>query len=249
VRGNLDRLQGRHDAAEEHFAEAGRLGCDPQPGLALLRLARGGEQAAAAMLRRCLAEQQESARRVEVLVAAVEVFVSVGDHEAARRATEELGAAAARSTTTTVEAFRQHAQARTLLAEGRPEEALGSGRAALRTWIELGAPYEEARTRLLIAEACRQLGDAESADRDESAALERLRELGAFTGAAPDEVLSPREIEVLRLVATGATNRAIAAELVLSERTVDRHVSNIFAKLGVSTRAAATAYALRRGLA
>jgi DNA-binding NarL/FixJ family response regulator len=117
-----------------------------------------------------------------------------------------------------------------------------------------------ARVRELVGLACRALGD------DDSAALELEAARGVFAqlGAAPDLArldsltrraasgdspgLTPRELQVLRLVAAGATNKAIAAELVLSERTVDRHVSNIFTKLGVSSRAAATAYAYEHQL-
>jgi DNA-binding NarL/FixJ family response regulator len=133
------------------------------------------------------------------------------------------------------------------LAESRPDAALAPARSALRGWVELRAPYQEARTRLLIAEACQALGDGESAGRETAAAEEIFAKLGAYTGRR-DQLLSPREIEVLRLLATGATNRAIAAELVLSERTVDRHVSNIFTKLGVSSRSAATAYGFEHRL-
>jgi DNA-binding NarL/FixJ family response regulator len=122
----------------------------------------------------------------------------------------------------------------------------------LRLWVEVKAPYQEARARVLLAEACRALGDVESAEREADLAAACFEELGAGPDLARlrsvHDVLTPRELEVLRLVATGATNRAIAAQLVLSERTVDRHVSNMFFKLGVSTRAAATAKAFERGL-
>ncbi|HET9420430.1 MAG TPA: LuxR C-terminal-related transcriptional regulator [Nocardioides sp.] len=250
VRGGLDRLQGRYDAAEEEYAAAGRLGCDPQPGLALLRLAQGSLQAAAAMVRRCLAESQDDAKRVEVAFAAVEILATAGDTAGAAAATEELGRLAEKCRAPVVAAF--HAQGRAIvgLADARPELALTAARTALRQWVELRAPYQEARTRLLIADACRELGDVESADREVAAARGLLDELGAFdsTSGQPDGPLSPRELEVLRLVSTGATNRAIADQLVLSERTVDRHVSNILGKLGVSSRAAATAYAFERGL-
>jgi DNA-binding NarL/FixJ family response regulator len=147
-----------------------------------------------------------------------------------------------------VYALREQAQAMVCLRQS-PDAALAPARAALRRWVELRAPYQEARTRLLIADACRALGDAESADRETATALHTLHSLGAVTEAQQtDGLLSPREIEVLRLVATGATNRAIAATLVLSERTVDRHVSNIFTKLGVTTRSAATAYGFEHKL-
>jgi DNA-binding NarL/FixJ family response regulator len=247
VRGELDRLQGRFDAAEECFTEAGRLGFDPQPGLALLRLTQGSVQAAAAMIRRRLAESQDDARRVELYLAATEILLAVGDVESAAKASDGLRGLADTCRTAAVQASSAQADAMLQLAESRPDAALAPARSALRGWVELRAPYQEARTRLLIAEACQALGDGESADRETAAAEEIFAKLGAYTGRR-DQLLSPREIEVLRLLATGATNRAIAAELVLSERTVDRHVSNIFTKLGVSSRSAATAYGFEHRL-
>ncbi len=249
VRGDLDRLQGRFEPAEECFAEASRLGYDPQPGLALLRLAQGSVQAAAAMIRRCLAETEDDAKRVEVHFAATEILLAAGDAEAASCAAEVLSGLANRSRTTILYALSAQAQAMVQLAAGRPDGALTPARSALRRWVELRAPYQEGRTRLLIADACRALGDGESADRETAAARQIFEELGAVSDLpGAGHVLSPREIEVLRLVATGATNRAIAAKLVLSERTVDRHVSNIFTKLGVSSRSAATAYGFEHKL-
>jgi DNA-binding NarL/FixJ family response regulator len=121
-------------------------------------------------------------------------------------------------------------------------------------WDEVDAPYEAARVRALMGEACRRLGDGDAATLERDAARRAFEELGAAPDAArlaPARAASPlteRELEVLRLVAGGRTNKAIAAQLVLSERTVDRHVSNIFAKLGVSSRAAATAYAYEHEL-
>jgi DNA-binding NarL/FixJ family response regulator len=248
VRGDLDRLQGHFADAEECFTEASRLGYDPQPGLALLRLQQGSVQAAAAMIRRCLSESQDDGKRVEVLFAATEILVASGELEAAAAAADGLTTLADKCHSTIVQALQEQAQAMVRLRQS-PDAALTPARAALRRWIELRAPYQEARTRLLIADACRALGDTESADRETVAARQTLHELGAVTEARrPDGLLSPREIEVLRLVATGATNRAIAAQLVLSERTVDRHVSNIFTKLGVSSRSAATAYGFEHKL-
>jgi DNA-binding NarL/FixJ family response regulator len=248
VRGDLDRLQGHFADAEECFTEASRLGYDPQPGLALLRLQQGGVQAAAAMIRRCLSESQNEAKRVEILFAATEILLASGDVQAAAKAAGGLTDLAQATRTTIVCALQEQAQAMISLPQ-RPEAALGPARAALRRWVELRAPYQEARTRLLIADACRALGDDESATRETATARQTLERLGAVTDPRrPDGLLSQREIEVLRLVATGATNRAIAAQLVLSERTVDRHVSNIFTKLGVSTRSAATAYGFEHKL-
>jgi DNA-binding NarL/FixJ family response regulator len=252
LRGNLDRLQGRFDAAEEWFAEASRLGVDPQPGLALLRLARGSVQAAAAMSRRCLAERQDDFKRVEVLAAATQILLAAGEQEQAAEAVEELTAVAARRRSPVVEGAEEQARAAVDLAAGRHDQALAHARSALRRWVEVPAPYHEAQTRILLAGACRALGDAESANREEALARQRFTDLGAVPDSArlagPDSVLTRRELEVLALLATGATNRAIADRLVLSERTVDRHVSNIFTKLGVATRAAATAYAFEREL-
>jgi DNA-binding NarL/FixJ family response regulator len=252
VRGNLDRMLGRFDSAEEHFSLASRLGEDPQPGLALLRLTRGSVQAAAAMARRSLAETRQPGRRIQVLAAGTEILLAVGETDAAEAAADELGDIAAMNRSPVVVALGQHARSAVRLARGAPAEALPLLREALGTWVRARAPYEEARTRVLLADACRALGDRESADREVDAAraiFERLRavpDLARLTGG--DDLLSPRELEVLRLLATGATNRAIADQLVLSERTVDRHVSNIFGKLGVSSRAAATAYAFDRQL-
>ncbi|WP_132151919.1 helix-turn-helix transcriptional regulator [Kribbella antiqua] len=249
VRGNLDRLQGRFSEAEECFSESGRLGYDPQPGLALLRLAQGSVEAAAAMIRRCLAEGQDDAKRVEVTYAATEILLVVGDTEAATCAADDLNKLADKCRTSIVHALDAQAQTMLRLAEGRPDAALTPARSALRRWVELHAPYQEARTRLLIADACRALGDTESAERESVTAAQLFEQLGAVPDLKLDhQLLSPREVEVLRLVATGATNRAIAARLVLSERTVDRHVSNIFTKLGVSSRSAATAYGLEHKL-
>ncbi len=252
VRGNLDRLLGRFDSAEENFTLASKLGEDPQPGLALLRLARGSVQAAAAMVRRSLAETRQTGKRIQVLSAATEILLATGETDAAADTAAELRDLATASRSPVVVAVGQYAQASVCLSRGAPADALPLLREALGTWVRARAPYEEARTRVLLAEACRALGDRESADREVDTAraifqdLEAMPDLARLTGS--DELLSPRELEVLRLLATGATNRAIAEKLVLSERTVDRHVSNIFGKLGVSSRAAATAYAFERQL-
>jgi DNA-binding NarL/FixJ family response regulator len=248
VRGDLERLQGRWDEAERSFSTAARLGREPQPGLALLRLARGSTQAAAAMLRRSISETAEPGRRITVLAAAVEVLLAVGDEDAATAAVQELDTLAGRQDSDVVRALAGRARAQLAIATGHPERAAEPVRNALETWLRVGAPYEEARTRCLLGAVCRAVGDVESAAREERTAREILERLGArpeldVLDHHARQTLSAREVEVLRLVATGATNRAIAAELYLSERTVDRHVSNILTKLGVATRTAATARA------
>jgi DNA-binding CsgD family transcriptional regulator len=204
------------------------------------------------MMRRSLAETTDGGKRIELLFATTEIMLAVGEQEAAAKAVEELATLSARNRSPIVTALHQQARAALQLAAENPEVALAPLRSALRVWVRIPAPYQEARTRVLLAAACRALGDRESADRE----VDRAKGILVFLGATPDLArltggeggLSPRELDVLRLVATGATNKAIAARLVLSERTVDRHVSNIFIKLGVSNRAAATAYAFDRQL-
>jgi len=146
-----------------------------------------------------------------------------------------------------------------LLAEGDAAGATTLLRSSLRTWLELGAPYEAARVRVLLARASRALGDDDAARLELDVARAVLEELGAApdlagldadAGASPRPTggLTAREVEVLRLVTTGLTNHQIALELVVSDHTVRRHLQNIYAKIGVSTRAAATAYAFEHGI-
>ncbi len=255
AQGDIDRLCGRFESAEAAFKTAAELGLEPQPGLALLRLARGSTQAAAAMVRRALAEIHEPGRRVELLVAATEVFLAVDDTTAATQAAAQLAAIESRQASPVLTALAGQTQASVDVASGRSAQALEALRSALRVWRQVDAPYAEARTRVLLAQACRALGDTESADRELATARNLFEQLGAAPDLAAarrrsstDRLLTPREVEVLRLVARGASNKVIARELVLSERTVDRHVSNIFVKLGVASRAAATAYALGQDL-
>jgi DNA-binding NarL/FixJ family response regulator len=256
-RAEVYRLQGEHRRAEEAYREASRHGSEPQPGFALLRLAQGMGDAAAAAIRRALDEATETVDRVQLLPAYAEIMLATGDVDAARAAAAELEALAPAFGSPLVAALTGQARGAVDLAAGDARAALASLRRAGRAWQELGVPYEQARVRELVGRACRALGD------EDSAALELESALGAFQDlrAAPDAArvetllgrdeahgLTPRELQVLRLLAAGATNKAIAAELVLSERTVDRHVSNIYVKLGASSRAAATAFAYRHRL-
>ena len=248
----LLRLQGDFAGAEDAYRQASGLGWEPQPGLAQLRLAQGRTDAAVAAIRRAESGATDPLDRARLLPAFVEIMLAAGDVEAARRGCSELEEIAGRFESAMLAAIVTHARGAVHLADGEPREALVALRRAGETWQQLDAPYEIARTRLLVGEACRSLGDDEAAVMEREAARAIFEELGATPDLArltgSDELLSPRELEVLRLVATGATNRAIAERLVLSERTVDRHVSNIFGKLGVSSRAAATAYAFERQL-
>jgi DNA-binding CsgD family transcriptional regulator/tetratricopeptide (TPR) repeat protein len=255
LQGNLYRLQGSFAAAEQAYREASGHGREPQPGLALLRLAQGNTEAASAAIQRALGETPDRPGRAALLPATVEIALAAGDVEAARGACLELAEIAAGYEAGMLDAAVLSARGAVDLARGDPEPALVLLRRASQAWQELDAPYECARARVLIAQACLALGDAEAAMMEQEAA----REAFAMLGAAPDIAsiaaqarragsrephgLTVRELEVLRLVAAGRTNKSIAAELVLSERTVERHVSNIFAKLDVSSRAAATAFA------
>ncbi len=256
----LHRLRGEHAEAEEAYREASRHGREPQPGLALLRLAQGKLDAAAAAIRQVTAATEDPLARTRFLPAAVEILLAAGDREGARAAAADLEAIAGPVRNEVLDAMAAHARGALRLADGDPRGAVEPLRAAFATWQHVGAPYLAARVRVLIGGACRQLGDADGAGLEHDAARAVFRDLGAATDLARVDALAgdaarerpfgltPRELEVLRLVASGKTNRAISEALHLSEKTVDRHVSNIFNKLDVSTRAAATAFAYRHRL-
>ena len=258
----LHRLQGDVAAAETAYRRASECGRSPEPGLALLRLAQGQVDAALAAIRRVVLEVKDPRMRPRMLAACVEIMLAAHDvpppaaHEAAR----ELAAIAARVDVPFLRAVSAEASGAVHVAEGEHEAALADLRRAAAAWAELGAPYEGARVRVLLGRACRGLGDDDGAVLELEAAARVFGELGAqpdlvrvrdLSRAAPPAAagrLTGRETQVLRLVATGRTNRAIAAHLGISQKTVARHVSNIFTKLGLSSRAAATAYAYEHGL-
>ena len=257
--GELHRLRGAWDEAEAAYREASRLGRDPQPGLALMRLAQGRRDVAAQAIRRVVDTTPAGPQRVRLLPAHVEIMIAAGDLDSARRSAGELEDLATRFDSDALRAIAAHAHGALRLAEGDAAAALAPLREAFEWWRQSNAPYIAARIRVQIGAACRALGDEEGAALETDAARTAFAELGAAPdleriGArapgprAPGHGLTGRELQVLRLVATGKTNRAIARELFLSERTVDRHVSNVFNKLGVSSRAAATAHAYEHGL-
>ncbi|HEY9324865.1 MAG TPA: helix-turn-helix transcriptional regulator [Agromyces sp.] len=257
--GEVQRLRGEFDAAERAFHRAAETGYPAQPGLALLRLAQGRARLARSSIDEAVDEADPATRR-GLLAAVVEIDLAVGDLAAARRVADELTVAATVAEIPMLHAVAAGSEAAVRLEEGDARGALPALRAAWASWQELDAPYEAARCRVLAARAARALGDDASAEMD----LEAAREVFAALGAVPDVLrvdelarrapkygaspLTAREVEVVRLVAEGKTNRAIAGQLYLSEKTVDRHLSNVFAKLGISSRAAATAYAYEHAL-
>jgi DNA-binding NarL/FixJ family response regulator len=257
------RLRGDYAEAEEAYRDASRYGREPQPGLALLRLQQGRSRIAAAAIRRVVGASQLPLARVKLLPAYVEIMIAVGDLGAAHAAADELEQTAARFGTELIAAAAAQARGEIEIADGDAYAALASLRRALGLWQELRAPYLAARVRASIAAACRALGDEDGVALELDAAraaferleaapdlahVDTLRSRAPQTAPAGEHGLTRRELEVLKLVATGRTNRQIAGELELSEKTVDRHVSNIFAKLDVPSRSAATAYAFRHRL-
>jgi DNA-binding NarL/FixJ family response regulator len=259
-RAEMLRLQGDFNGADEAYRQASEWGRTVQPGLSLLRLAQGHGDAAESAMRREALEIQDHSRRCRLLPAYIEVMLGVGDAKAARTGANQLADIAAEITSLPLRAASWQATGAVLLSEGRPDRALESLRRAETAWQKLTIPYEAARVRTLIGQCCRELGDEETAQLEFDAALRTFRQLGAQPDAAavealtrkalprPEGGLTAREVEVIRLIAAGKTNRMIAAELFLSEKTVARPVSNIFLKLGVSSRAAATAYAFTHKL-
>lgn len=255
--GELARLRGNFEAAAAAYARAAELGTEVQPGLGLLRLAQHRPEASVAGLDRALSESLPAREYLPLLVARIEVALALDDLDGAATFVNRLTGSVDASSATFVRALAAYAQGALLLAQGSPSDALTQLRHAWRLWDELEAPYEAARTRVLVARACRDLGDSDACRMELAAArgvFERLGATAALAALGRDSGSSPagltaRECEVLQLVATGATNRVIAERLVLSEKTVARHLSNIFEKLGVPSRAAATAYAYEHDLA
>jgi DNA-binding CsgD family transcriptional regulator len=221
---------------------------------------RGDVDAAAASLDRALSETQARLDRAKLLPARVEIALARGETTVAGSATDELDAVASALVVPALEGAAHHTAGTVLAAQGEPVRALSRLRLALRVWRHLGLPYDEAASRLAIARCCRQLGDEATASLELVGAYRILTNLGARPDlhrarasprgdpGASTHGLTVRELEVLRLLATGLTNRDIADRLSVAVRTVDTHVSHILTKLGVSTRAAATAYAHRHGL-
>lgn len=258
--GELRRLAGELKAADDAYRRASRAGYEPMPGLALLELASGDVDAAAASIRRALGEAGQPFQRPGLLAAAVHIHTAAGDITEARAAADELTAIATSSRSTALAAMAEYAQASSLLAAGAASDALIHVRAAKASWQMLRVPYDTARASELIGRCCLALGDRASAALELDNARDTFEQLGARpdvdrlaalqTDAAgrAQHLLSDRERAVLAQVAAGRTNREVAEALTISVHTVGRHLENIFVKLGVRSRAAATAYAYEHDL-
>jgi DNA-binding CsgD family transcriptional regulator len=259
-RAELHRLRGEFAQAEEQYRRAAQRSRRPQPGLAQLRLAQGQIDLAVSAIGRVLDEARDRRMRPRVLSAYIEIALAAHDVAGARAAADELRTLAEEIGAPLLHAMASDAEGAVLLDERQPRAALTALQRALTAWRDLEAPYEVARVRTLVCRACRALGDEDSACLELDAAREAFERLGAAPAleslrdaaparhGQPTDGLTSREVEVLRLLATGKTNRAIADELGISEKTVARHISNIFTKLDLSSRAAATAYAYEHAL-
>lgn len=257
--GELHRLRGNYGEADKSFRGAEEWGHRPEPGRARLRMAQGRHDAAAIAIQHALHEAPDGVSRVPLLAAAVDIFLELNDGSAAKASLDELLTWAEQFRSAWLTAVSERAHGMVLAHEASPSEASRLLRRSLGRWQQLNMPYETATTRVILARTGLMSGDAETAD----AQLELARSTFEQLGARPDleklaanhdrdasrpDGLTAREIEVLRLVATGMTNRAIALNLSISERTVANHVANILSKVGVSSRSAATAYAHRHKL-
>lgn len=256
-RAEIRRLRGEFAAAEEDYRAANRHGFEPQPGLSLLRLAQGRTADAVAAMRRVLDAVGDPSRS-RLLPAWVEIALEAGEMAEAHRATVELHEVAGVIDAPVLRAIAAQASAAVAIAEGDARSALDFARRSLTVWLQVEEPYEAARARVLMGLACRSLGDNDGASMELETACSVFRRLGATPDLARVEALrskpakahglSPRELQVVRLVAEGKTNKAIAEELGVSVRTIDRHLENVFTKLDLPSRAAAAAYAYRHNL-
>lgn len=259
-RGELHRLRGEFTAAEEAYRDASARGLEPQPGLALLRMAQGRLDAATIAIRRTVNGTSDRLQRTKLLPACVEIMLAAGDVAGARDAWRELEEIARDIGVAALGAMAAHARGSVELAEGNAAAALWSLRQAFEFWHKAGAPYQAARVRELVGLACHALGDEEAAGLELEVAKTTFQQLGGApdldritshshgTEIAYSHGLTKRELQILRLLAAGRTNKVIASELFVSQRTVDRHVSNLFGKLDVSSRAAAASYAHKHRL-
>jgi DNA-binding NarL/FixJ family response regulator len=258
--GELYRLRGDYTQAEEAYRQSNNAGRNPQPGLALLSLAKGQVDSAKSSICRTLDEVKNPKTRTRILPAYVEIMVVAMEITKAQVAVQELIHIARELDAPFLLALAAQAEGSVLLSQGDPNAALDRLSNAMAIWNRLEAPYECARARFLIGMARTEIGDKEAASLEYEAARSTFYQLKAGRDIARVDALiqerkrdkihglTSRELEVLRLLATGKTNKTIAGEMFVSERTVDRHVSNILSKLDLPSRAAATAFAYKYNL-
>ncbi|MEP2772929.1 MAG: LuxR C-terminal-related transcriptional regulator [Fulvivirga sp.] len=260
LKAELFRLGGKFKQAEENYHEAAKWGRPSQPGLALLRLAQGMHEAAEISIRNTLKENNDLKRRAELLPHVVQIMLAVKQTEVARKATEELFDIANKFDAPYLYAIVGHSRGCVYLNEGKLQLALEQLQKALDIWKHLDTPYESALTQEQIGLVYQKMNDIDNSTVELSTAQWIFEQLNAI----PDLVrinktlsknslnkthgLSLRELQVLRLVAAGKANKSVADTLFISERTVDRHVSNIFKKLNVSSRVEATTFAIKHQL-
>ena len=257
----IHRLRGEFSESELAYQRANDMGRQPQPGLALLRVAQGQTPSAAASIRRVMEATPDPLLRISLLPAHIDIMLESGAIAEAEVACAELEALAKHFATSVLCAAALQSRGSVLLAEGKGLDASVLFTKALASWQSLNAPFMVAQCRMQLARACAFSRDCDSAELELKAARAILEQLSAKPAlSALDDIvrsikpsarkhgLTARELEVLGLVAHGKTNKVIARELQLSEKTVDRHVSNIFAKIGSASRAAATAYAYENQL-
>ncbi len=257
--GEVRRQRGDLDCAEKAYERARAMGRDPQPGLARLRLAQGRTDSAAEGIATALSTTDDPLVRARLCAAQVEVALAAADLPTAKLAAEEVTAAARRYGSSGLVAAADQARGAVALAAGDHESALTHLQDACRTWRAVGAPHRTAQVRMLLARTYQALGNDETATVELDAAEAEFERLGASldlervaelrSGRRLPDGLTAREAEVLGLVAAGMTNKEAADALFLSEKTIARHLSNIFTKLGVTSRTAAAAYAFEHGLA
>ena len=255
----LHRLRGDLQQADDAYREAHERGRNPQPGMALLRLAQGDPQAANRELLSALELAADDLARAPLWAVQVEIAAALGDSDAAREASARLTEAAELFGSSGLLAEGCEARGRLALAVDDVAVATSEFQSACRQWQVLQAPYRAARARVLLARAHQKAENLPAAERELDAAAGVFASLGAQldaqgvvdlrSGGVRPGGLTRREVEVLAIIADGKTNKEAAEELFLSEKTVSRHLANIYNKLGVSSRTAAAAYAFQHGIA
>lgn len=244
--GEVRRRRGDDDGAFAAFGRARMLGVEPQPGEALLRCRSGDGDTAWTDLRVALAGLNRL-DRMSLLRGAVEVALARGDVDEAERHCEELESGAAAFGTPGFRAWAAHARGAVLVRRGEHASALDVLEDALREYRTQQCRYEIAQVYEWMALAHQALGDHETAAADTATADNIYTQLGVEPvepcGATAPGGLTKREVDILRRIAGGATNKQVAEQICISEKTVGRHLANIYAKLGVSSRTAALAWA------